>query len=636
MERFWLLVIGIAAAIIAVLLFHFHSAPVIQPAVVQRYLVMVDLDPQTRTLEVEARVQLKMAGQRSKLYLFRLGGSLELLEARVEGANGQIQTEKEEKWYVFNLIGHSKSVLAVLRYRIKSSPDIEGIAFHLGSEEGYVLGEATWIPRVDKRLDTYPPTPYQLTIRLPEPLIAVSAGVSLNESHTNGQASFTWEMPFAMGSPFFAYGLYDIVREQNATAYILRSLGPEGVQGGRKLLEAMQEILSYYAELFGPPPELPVKIVAVTRRGGWGGPLTPLLNGATFTNTKDGLDQKILFFLAHELAHTWWGGLIGRVDLKGSGWLFEGLANYAAALALGHRYGAAMEQHVFQHYQKEYLTLTKDIPLAQQTYSDAVYSNSSYNKGAWVHRMLEGLIGRERYLNALKEFVQTYRGKAISPKEYQQAMERAYGQSLAWFFQQWVHQVVSPVYRVEMQPGAVRIVNEGSGEMPLTVRLQYEDGTNEDVQVRVRGATTIPVQRPLARVILDPNGYVLQGLQKDMQQGAVDAIDDAVKSELIRVADLLEKAIQTGDFAPVEAALVADGEAQGKCLSLLKRLSESEISKSFRTELQEIGYDPQTQKYILKLQGTIVAEGKQLKGPVQWEFKKTEEGWSLVNCRIKI
>lgn len=622
--RFWLLAIVVAALALFVL----QSSKVAQPAV-QYYAIQVDLDPQSRVLEVEARVQLKMSrpSRRGALYLFRAGGHYKLLEARFEGAQGQ--TAVEGDWYVFKFVASSDEPLAVLRYRIQSSPDIEGIAFHLGSDEGYVLSEATWIPKATKEIGINSPTSYRLTVRLPDPFIAVSAGTLAGESHTDGRASFTWEM--SLGSPFFAYGLYDVMREPSGEIYVLRTLGEKGLQGGQELLEASREILAYYTELFGPPPELPLKIVSVTRRGGWGAPLTLLLNTSAFTEEVTEEFAKTYGFLAHELAHTWWGGLVTCAAFRGCGWLTEGMADYAKALALGHRYGTDSERAIFQDYRDSYIfKAADDVPLTQQAPRDPLYRYSSYLKGAWVHRMLEGLLGRERYLSALKEFVQTHRGQTISPKKYQQAMERAYGGSLEWFFQQWVHQVKLPVYRVEMQSGVVRIINEGSGEMPLAVRLHYEDGTSEDVHVLVREAASIAVHKPIARVTLDPHGYVLHGLQRGVQQ---EAIDEAVRAELIQLANLLEKAIQTGDFAPVEAALIDDAQTQ-KMLAILKSIGGK--FPSFKTDLQEIRYDPQTQTYIVMLQGTIVHESQQLKGPVQWWFKKIEEGWSLVNVKIKI
>lgn len=626
MERFWLLAFAIAAVVAT--MFLFQTAQVAK-YFVQHYAVQVELDPQARALEIEARVQLKMnhPGQRGALYLFRFGDALELLEARFEGAQMIERSETEDKWHVFKFVGHAETPLAVLRYRIKSTPDIEGIAFHLGVEEGYVLSEATWIPTLAKQIASYPPTPYRLTVQLPEPFIAVSAGTLVEESHVNGRASFTWEVPVAIGSPFFAYGAYSVLREQDGEIYILPSLGEEGVQGGRKLLAAMREILSYYKELFGSPPELPTKIVAVTRRGGWGAPFSPLLNETWFTKAAEDLDLSIYKFLAHELAHIWWGNLVRPADLTGSGWLTEGMAEYAVALSLGHRYGAEIEQRAFQDLRAAYIDMAdKDVPLVKQAPYDPVYRDSSYSKGAWIHRMLEGLLGRERYLSALKAFLQTHRGRAISPKDYQRALEQAYGKSLGWFFQQWIHRVTLPVYRVEKQPGAVRIINEGTGEMPLMVRLEYEDGSREDVRVRVpaKGAVRLTVRTSVARVILDPEGYVLH-LQEE-------PIDEAVRAELLWLAGLLEKAIQTGDFTQVEATLVIDATTS-QILSTLKGLGAIE---SFKTEMQTIRYHPQKQSYEVHLKGTMEYKGQRVEGlKVLWEFKRTKEGWSLVKAKIK-
>lgn len=627
MERLWLWLLALAIVGVVGISFFFQVSPREQ-ALIQHYAIYVTVDPQARTLEVEAKVQLSCPRRRGTLYLFRRGGHYELLEAHVEGGQGQVT--RDEDWYVFQFVAPSAEPLVIFRYRIESSSDIEGIAFHVGPDEGYVLTESIWIPKTTKEIAMYPPTSYQLTVQVPEPLMAVSAGTLVEESRVDGQRSFTWGMPLATTSPFFAYGSYDVLREPEGEVYILRSLGEQGLEGGRKLLEALQEIFAYYTELFGPPPEVPPKIVAVTRRGGWGAPLTLFLNHTTFTEgvTKD--FAKTYGFLAHEVAHTWWGGLVSCTAWRGCGWLTEGLADYSRALALGHRYGTESEHAVFQDYRDTYLPkAADDMPLVQQSSADPAYRISSYLKGAWVHRMLEGLLGREKYLGALKAFVQSYRGQAISARDYQRALEQAYGESLEWFFQQWVYQVVLPVYQVEVGSGVVRVINHGAGKMPLILRLEYEDGTSEDARVWVpsRGAGLIPTQKPVTRVVLDPQQYVLY--QEAQQE---ESIDEAVKTELLRLASLLEKALQTGDFAPVEAALVLDDQTK-QSLALLKRLGAIE---SFQTELQAIRYDQHKQTYEMRLTGVIELKGQRVAGLVVWVFQKVEGGWSLVNVKIKI
>lgn len=627
MERLWLWLLALAIVGVVGIAFFSQTSPREQ-TLIQHYAIHVAVDPQARTLEVEAKVQLSCPKRRGTLYLFRRGIHYELLEARVEGGQGQVT--EDEDWYVFRFVASSAEPLVIFRYRIESSSDIEGIAFHLGSDEGYVLTESTWVPKTTKEIAVYPPTSYQLTVQVPEPLMAVSAGTLVGESQGVGQRSFTWEMPLAIASPFFAYGSYAVLRELEGEVYILHSLGEQGLEGGRKLLEALQEILAYYRELFGPPPEVPLKIVAVTRRGGWGAPLALLLNYTAFTEgvTKD--FAKTYGFLAHEVAHTWWGGLVNCTAWRGCGWLIEGMADYSRALALGHRYGTESEQAVFQDYRDTYLPkAADDIPLAQQAPTDFIYKISSYLKGAWVHRMLEGLLGREKYLDALKAFVQSHRGRAISARDYQRALEQVYGKSLTWFFHQWVEQVVLPMYQAAMESKAVRIVNSGTGEMPLTVRLEYEDRSSEDVRVRVpsKGSVSIPTQKPVTRVVLDPQRYVLY--QEAQQE---ESIDEAVKAELLRLASLLEKALQTGNFALVEAALVLNDQTK-QSLALLKRLGAIE---SFKTELQAIHYDQYKQTYEMRLTGIIELKGQRVAGLVVWVFQKVEGGWSLVNVKIKI
>jgi hypothetical protein len=478
---------------------------------IQRYDLRVDLDPVARTLQVEVKADVEASRGEFTLYLPRHNG-LVIIRAEADGVQADVRTEGHRYAFVFQ--GTPERTTVQISYRWTVPLSYESIRLHLGPEEGYLLAERDWFVSTEGSIWIRPPVPYHLTITLPEPLMAVSAGHLVREDHSEGKGTYEWDLPAgAGGRPFFAYGKYTALREGSVDVYVL---GQGGEEGGKHLARAASEILDYYEELFSSPPEVPVKLIAVTRRGGWnGGGNCVLLNVSSFHQATFGVGWSLYQHLAHELAHTWWGGggLVVPDQLEGYGILNEALANYAAARAIGHKYGPEAERHVFRIYREKYLPISgQDIPLAEQTpAAGGVYYNSSYNKGAWVHRMLEGIVGRELFLNTLRAFIQTYRGQAVSLEAFQQAVQQAYSDDLSWFFREWLYEVVLPVYSARIEGNIVHIINTGTGEMPVTVHLHYRDRTQEDKRVWVPsgGEGTISVQKPLNYVEIDPDEYIL-------------------------------------------------------------------------------------------------------------------------------
>jgi hypothetical protein len=83
-------------------------------------------------------------------------------------------------------------------------------------------------------------------------------------------------------------------------------------------------------------------------------------------------------------------------------------------------------------------------------------------KGVWVIHMLRMMLRKNgsdpdaTFMALLKEFAETYSGKAASTWDFRRLAEKHSGQKLDWFFDQWVFGTGLPVYALEYKV-------EGSG-----------------------------------------------------------------------------------------------------------------------------------------------------------------------------
>jgi peptidase M1-like protein len=201
--------------------------------------------------------------------------------------------------------------------------------------------------------------------------------------------------------------------------------------------------------------------------------------GMTGTS-KEAVNEIIPF---HEVAHQWWGNVVGWDNYRDQ-WLTEALANYIAlAGADAERPNAHLLTHWLERYRKD-LTLT--VPDQENIVDDAgplvhggrlssshdpdAFVKIIYGKGAWVFHMLRMMMQDptsknpdDRFIKLLHSLMESHRYRALTTEDLQKAIERVMtpamavegGHSMDWFFDQYVRSTGIPSYDLEysVRPG---------------------------------------------------------------------------------------------------------------------------------------------------------------------------------------
>ncbi len=147
--------------------------------------------------------------------------------------------------------------------------------------------------------------------------------------------------------------------------------------------------------------------------------------------------------LIHELAHQWWGDWV-TCHTWDDIWLNEGFATYSEALWFEHlggfdAYVERMEGYDSQGY--------FDGPIYDP---DQTFGRTVYKKGAWVLHMLRRVVGgRDTLLEILETYSAAHAYGTALTSEFQEAAESIHGESLDWFFQEWVYGENRPSYEYD-------------------------------------------------------------------------------------------------------------------------------------------------------------------------------------------
>jgi aminopeptidase N len=179
--------------------------------------------------------------------------------------------------------------------------------------------------------------------------------------------------------------------------------------------------------------------------------------------------------VAHEIAHQWWGNLLGWKTYHDQ-WLSEGLATYAAALDLSRQKDGDRRFHeLLRGYKLDLLSKGKSgmineasgpIWLGQRLSNSLTpggYDTIVYKKACWVLHMLRGLMtdpstgSDERFFSLLRGFVATYQGMDVSTEDFIRYAEKYMShvsdlennRRLDWFFNEWVYETGVPTYKLQ-------------------------------------------------------------------------------------------------------------------------------------------------------------------------------------------
>jgi aminopeptidase N len=76
------------------------------------------------------------------------------------------------------------------------------------------------------------------------------------------------------------------------------------------------------------------------------------------------------------------------------------------------------------------------------------FDRHTYEKGAAVLHMLRFVVGDEAFFSGIRGFLRAHAFGSVDTRQLQQAVEEASGQSLGWFFDEWLYSPGHPVLDV--------------------------------------------------------------------------------------------------------------------------------------------------------------------------------------------
>ncbi len=229
--------------------------------------------------------------------------------------------------------------------------------------------------------------------------------------------------------------------------------------------------------------------------------------------------------MAHELAHQWFGDKITCASWQDI-WLNEGFATYSADFL----YMKNFSPTYYPQYVSGDLNYIVSQPGGSVFVDDTTSFNRifdsrlTYNKGAFLLRMLEWTLGSETFFQGIKNY---YTDPKIAygfarTADFQRNMEQVSGVNLDYFFNQWFYGQGYPSFQVSWSQNAnnkVHIIITQTTSHPsvqffkLPLELVFKNGSqSKSVVIHVNGQTkqtTVDIGFQATNVLIDPDHWII-------------------------------------------------------------------------------------------------------------------------------
>lgn len=317
-----------------------------------------------------------------------------------------------------------------------------------------------------------------------KPLMVISNGKLLEtKDNPDGTRTFHWKMetPHASYLTSIVVGEYAAVEGSYAGIPVISYVYPSELEEGKVTTARLPEMVKFFSEKTGL--KYPYAKYAQTMTRDFGGGMENI-SATTQTDNmihdaRTELDQTSDGLESHELAHQWFGDYV-TCRTWADIWLNESFATYFQAMWDEHSLGRDdfLYLDVKGNQDAYYTAWARGLrrPIVTKNYAnpDAVFDTYAYPRGGAVLHMLRTALGEENWWRSINHYLTKYANQPVSTEQFRIAIEETTGQSMDWFFDQWVYKMGHPVFHVTQDyDPAAKVVK-------LTVRQEQKPDADSD------------------------------------------------------------------------------------------------------------------------------------------------------------
>lgn len=449
---------------------------------IEHYDLEIEYKPSEHTFAGKARIDIRtMVGLLDGLR-FKLNPALEIL--RINDADKRAlyftQDKLRQVIYIYFLKPPSRGQLSSIDvyYRGKIPPLLalsetilplqseQTIRFYQPQYETFLYTRsALWYP-LTSEVDYFTA---RLKIMLPPGYKVVSNGKlteqylldgleDIDDVGKMGNSVFVFEAEKPLKYLSFLVGKLDLIQERSDAVPLKYFRSSYTRPDHWDMFAGAEEILRFYEAVFGPYPFEKLNIIKrswVTSGGNSPASFIVIneLSRMASRNLRRSADSPVdlsrwrEYFLAHEIAHQWWGQGVAWTSYQDN-WISEGLSQFAAVLFLKEKYGDSAFARIMDKFSSDisdksvWGAITMGSRISHFDYP--AYQTIVYNKAAVVLFMLQDLLGEELFNTGIKRFFSLNKYGSASTQEFFNVFHDISGMDLKGFFDKWFNSYLLP------------------------------------------------------------------------------------------------------------------------------------------------------------------------------------------------
>lgn len=416
---------------------------------VQKYTIVLTVDPETNTVEGETTIEAKATETLSSLNVDFQGLSVD--SVIVNGSTATFTQEEPEL-----TITPSQPLALAREFTVEiayhgqpTTVRSEAIPVDVGwlhTEDGTINvwtepdGASAWFPNNNHPRDK---ALYHMEVIVPDPWVVAATGILTKTVSESDSTRYIIDMnePAASYLMTINIGKYTLEQKQGPNGVQIRSYFPTDFPESQKeAFNKLPEMMEYLTSIYGPYPFTEYGVVIAS----------PEIDICTF----GGADETQTLSVhcpddfstsedpvVHELAHQWFGDSVSLENWKDI-WLKEGIATYT--------------QWLWLTRDKDLETLTKVVkaqmigyyasaPVAEPP-AGILYREEVYKGGALVFHALRLKVGDEAFFKILRTYLERYRGSHAGTDEFIAVAEEVSGQDLKEFLEPLLFETKLPEF----------------------------------------------------------------------------------------------------------------------------------------------------------------------------------------------
>ena len=312
-----------------------------------------------------------------------------------------------------------------------------------------------WFPCFDHPNDFFTS---EITATVEKPLAVISnGGLVETKDNPDGTRSFHWKIaaPHAAYLTSIIVGEYAPVVGTYDGIPVITNVYPNELEAGKVTAARLPAMVKFFSEKTGIkyPYEKYAQTVARDFNGGMENISATTQYDVMIHDARTEIDQTSDGLQSHELAHQWFGDYLTARNWSDI-WLNESFATYFQALWDEHSLGhddflfLDVKNNQDQYYAAWARGLRRPIVTRNYANPDAVFDTYAYPRGGAVLHMLRQNLGEQNWWRAINHYLTKYAHQPVETGQFRIAIEEATGQSMDWFFDEWLYKMGHPIFRV--------------------------------------------------------------------------------------------------------------------------------------------------------------------------------------------